>query len=81
MITELQFPTFPIDKRNKMLYNDTMELTGDKLRELRHKHNMTLVELAGQTGYTWTHIQRMEKGRYKISDRLLRLLIAWEWIK
>ena len=57
-----------------------MELTGEKLRALRHKHEMTLEELAAQTGYTWYHIQRMEKGRYKISDRLLRLLKAWEWI-
>lgn len=74
--------TWPcIDKGVKKTYNKEMILTGEKLRELRESHDMTIEELAVKASYSWVHLQKMEKGKRPISKRFHDRLKEWGWIK
>lgn len=57
-----------------------MHLDKDKLRHMRKVRDLTIKEMAQITGYSFTHIQRMETGRSPISKRLEKLLEAWGWL-
>ncbi|HZL19877.1 MAG TPA: helix-turn-helix transcriptional regulator [Polyangia bacterium] len=53
-------------------------MTGDELRELRARNNMTAAELADVLGVSEDHVLRMEAGKNKISARSETRLSEWD---
>ena len=51
-----------------------MAMTGKKLRKVREGLELTIEEFAQMLGYSWSQMQRMEKGRRKVSKRVLIIL-------
>lgn len=49
---------------------------GRRLREERHKRNMTLEDLAEASGITWSYIAQVEVGRRNIGVDNMHLLAA-----
>lgn len=49
-------------------------MTGQQLKELRLKANLTQKELGEKIGVADTRISEWEKGKYKISNAYLRIL-------
>jgi len=56
-------------------------MQGVKLRAIREAKGLTIEELAGLVDYSWSQIQRMEKGRQKVSKRMVLWLKTRKWIK
>lgn len=68
-------------KTTYLLISKRYPLQGKKLRSIRQKQGLTIQEFADKTGYSWSQIQRMEKGSVVISERMLVILEAWGYIK
>lgn len=51
-----------------------MQILGDKIRDLRHRRDLTLEQLAALVGTTAAHLSDVERGRRNPSPKLLAKL-------
>lgn len=49
-------------------------MTGEELRTFRKSLGVTIEHFAAMSGYSWLGIQRMEKGRARVSKRVIAIV-------